>query len=82
MKQTTVMITTSGKIILEFGGKLSGVCCGEEDRKLRKVLKKFGVDTDLEKIHCHLPRTDIVRAIANGNCHVSNHVNLPGKGGF
>lgn len=82
MKQAMAVIKPGGEIILEFGGELSGICCGEEDRRLRKALENLGIKTNLEKIHCHLPRTDIVRAIANGNCHVSNHVNLPGKGGL
>lgn len=68
MKEATLTLTATGNIVMEFGGDLANICCGDEDRQLQKALKELGVDVTLKSVHCNLPGSSQIAAKQAGNC--------------
>jgi hypothetical protein len=68
MKKANIILSRDGNIKEEFGGDLSGICCGNESLKLREALKKNGVELVLQNIQCHLPSQKTAEAKENNIC--------------
>ena len=68
MKEATLTLNENGDIAMEFGGDLTNICCGSEDKKLQQALNDLGVDVMLKSVHCNLPNPLQIAAQQNGNC--------------
>ena len=67
-KLVNTLLADNGDITMEWGGDLEGVCCGPDEKKLKKRLSNLGIDLEVKSISCRLPLADKQSAQAIGIC--------------
>lgn len=70
-KTVLIEITSASDFIVDWGGDLEGACCGPESSTFREKLSKIGIELELRKISCRLPKADSNNAKTEGICIVN-----------